>query len=222
MDAVDCGCGHGEDVLAFAPLVRTIVGYDQIVEFIRIAEAARSAKGIENATFIAADSSSSANGGGACMPLGSNAIDLFLSRRGPTHWVEDVPRVGRPGALIVQLSPVPVVPPQWMQFVPSVLLSPELTEPVLECSLSSKLLSRIGQARIEITSQRLVEAPEWFPSPRDLYHFLTWGNDQRGVPAYSEVATSLDLVFRNHASSKGLEYRRAGLIWEGTVPARAD
>jgi len=217
IDVVDCGCGHGEDVLAFAPLVRTIVGYDQIDEFIQLAESARIARGIENATFVAADSASSANGGVARMPLASSAIDLFLSRRGPTHWVEDVPRVARAGAILVQLNPMPVLAPRWMSCVPSILLSRELTEPVLERRLSPRLLSRIEQAGIEITSQRLVEALEWFPSPRDLYHFLTWGKDERVVPAYNEIATSLELVFRNHASSEGLEFRRAGLIWEGTV-----
>ena len=121
----------------------------------------------------------------------------------------------------MQLNPAAVFPPRWMSFVPSILLSPELVGAVVERRLSSAVLSRTERAGIEITSQRLVETREWFPSPRDVYLFLTWARDEQDVPAYEDVAPSLERVFRDHAGSTGLEYSRAGFIWEGRVLARA-
>ena len=105
LDVLDAGCGDGELTFGLAPLCRTIHGYDRVQRFIDIAVAASRERGVDNARFIHFDSHSNANDGHVYVPVPDTSIDVVVSRRGPTHWIEDVRRFCRPGATLIQLNP---------------------------------------------------------------------------------------------------------------------
>ena len=101
LDVLDAGCGHGAQTLDFAPLCRTILGYDRVQKYIDLAESAREARGVSNATFICANSKRPDEPNGVRVPVPDRSVDLVISRRGPTHWIEDAPRFCRAGARLL-------------------------------------------------------------------------------------------------------------------------
>ncbi len=117
-DVLDAGCGHGELTLQLARRCRSILGYDRVTEYIRLAREAAQAAGIINATFVEANSSPRFNGGVARVPAEVNSFDLIVSRRGPTNWIADVRRIARPGVVCIQLNPASHGPPAWAEELP--------------------------------------------------------------------------------------------------------
>src|SRR5260221_8121631 len=82
---LEVGCGHGELALQLAASCQTIVAYDRVPAYIRLAQASADQQTISNVTFICADSSIAANGQ-AHIPPGQHVFDDIYSRRGPLHW----------------------------------------------------------------------------------------------------------------------------------------
>jgi SAM-dependent methyltransferase len=123
-DVLDAGCGHGEVALEFASRCRTILAYDRVADYIRLAEESARQKGITNVTFLCADSSAEANEGKPRIPAEPDAFGLLISRRGPLNWIEDVRRVARPGAVSIQLNPQPLPAPPWNDELPEPLRIP--------------------------------------------------------------------------------------------------
>jgi SAM-dependent methyltransferase len=103
---LDAGCGHGTDMLAFAPRVRRFIGYDAVESFINIARHRAAKAGLTNVELVLSNSSPQFNGGAAHIPVADDALDLIISRRGPTNWIADARRACRPGARLIQLNPL--------------------------------------------------------------------------------------------------------------------
>ena len=91
LDVLEIACAQGELALAMAPQCHSVLGYDIISDWIEIACKSAMEHDISNANFLRYDSSPSANGGRAHLPVSDHSIDLFVSSKGPFHWIEDVP-----------------------------------------------------------------------------------------------------------------------------------
>src|SRR5689334_12869975 len=104
-DVLDVACGHGEVALAIAPLCRSVLGYDRTAAWVELAQRSARVRGVTNATFVCHDSSPDANGGRARLPAPDASFDLLICSKGPFHWIEDAPRVARPGATLLMLVP---------------------------------------------------------------------------------------------------------------------
>jgi precorrin-6B methylase 2 len=63
MVVLDAGCGHGDVPIEFAPLCRNMIAYDRVEKFIEMARTNARQRGVENVTFICADTAASVNGG---------------------------------------------------------------------------------------------------------------------------------------------------------------
>ncbi len=217
LDVVDCGCGHGEDALSIAPHVRSVVGYDRTQPFIELAERARRERDIDNVRFVLADSRAAANDGRARMPLEDHSVDLFVSRRGPRNWIADVPRVARPGAILVQLNPLGGDLPSWNQELPEPLrmrTSDLVSGPDEEQRI---LTRRLNEAGLDLYGFWTFDVPEHLATAEDLYTRLVWSRDPNLVPGYGEVRTQIEELFEQYATLSGLELRYRTMLWKAIV-----
>ena len=212
-DVLDAGCGHGEVALDIAPLCRSVLAYDRIPSFIELAEAAGRERGVANVIFRLADSSAEANGGQPHIPADPASIDLFISRRGPLHWIEDVRRVARPGAVLLQLNPIEAVHlPAWNDDLPSPLrMSPP------DFNMRQAVERRLALAGLDIHSCWIYDVPEYFDAPDQLYVRLAWGYAPDEVPTYAEVQPIFEGVFARFAGPDGLIMRHRRFLWKAVV-----
>jgi SAM-dependent methyltransferase len=213
IDVVDAGCGHGQDVLRIAARVRSVVGYDRTPAFIEIAEAERKSGGIDNARFVCADSKPSG------IPLPPSSIDLFLSRRGPRNWIADAGRVGRPGAVMIMVSPISGAVPTWNDELPEQLRFPRRADELptdLEPTRAD-IASRLAQIGAKLTEQWYCEVDELFSEPRELYRFRVWGRDPTLVPGYEQSASVLERIFERHAANGQLRIKHRRWIWRAVT-----
>jgi SAM-dependent methyltransferase len=123
LDVLEAGCGHGSDVLAFAPRVRSLLAYDAVEDFVRTARERAHAADVHNTRFAVVDSSPKRGGR---TPADDRSIDLVLSRRGPANFILDAPRICRPGAALIQLCYMDTPLPPWNdELAPELRLSRE-------------------------------------------------------------------------------------------------
>ena len=212
-DVLDVGCGHGEVALDFASHCRTILAYDRVADYIRLAEEAKQQRGITNVQFRCANSSAEANGGKPLIPAEPASFDLLISRRGPINWIEDARRVALPGAVLIQLNPQPLPAPPWNEELPEPLRIP----PPTVGSFREVVEPRLALGGLELHSCWSFDVPELFPDPREFYIFLSWGFLPGEVPAYSEVQADLESLFARQAGSDGLVLRRGRFLWKAIV-----
>ena len=214
-DVLEAGCGHGVDALNIAPRCKSLLAYDRVQPYLDIAaEAARKA-GAGNIRWVCADSSANSNGGRVKIPAATASADLVVSRRGPTNWIEDAPRVCRPGAVLLQLNPNGMPLPPWNDELPQDLrISPPDPKdpPVLQT-----VEKRLSLAGLQLDSAWTFDVPMRFADGEQLYLFLGFGRAPGEVPAYDEARPALDGVFARHAGPKGLEVRRRRLLWKAVV-----
>ncbi len=214
MDVLEIACAQGELALAMAPHCHSVLGYDRIPGWIEIARKAAARRGIPNITFVHHDSSTEANDGRARLPAADHSIDLFVCSKGPFHWIEDTPRVGRPGAVLLMLVPdvTPLEP--WTGLLPDTLRweawSPDWARPAIE--------GRLDSARLRLHSWWCFDVPEQFPDPEALYTWRAWGFTPQEVPTYQEVAPVFERIFKEYAGPQGLEIRRRRYIWKAVIP----
>ncbi len=214
---LDAGCGHGTVALDLAPLCHWVIGYDRVEAYIQIAEKSRAARKIQNVSFICHDSHKTVNEGEVRVPAQDNSIDLVISRRGPTHWIEDVRRFCRRGATLIQLNPmgrseVPV----WNKALPTPLQLPA-PDAAEANAIVDVIERRLAGAGLCIHSAWTFDVPEWFHTPVDLYKFLTFGEDPKSVPAWAAVEDDLERLFGYYSGTKGLEGRQRRFLWKATV-----
>lgn len=214
---LDAGCGHGDVALELASLCHSIVGYDRVESFIHHAKKACAAKEIPNLSFICHDSHKTANKEQVRLPVPDNSIDLVISRRGPTHWIEDARRICRQGSSLIQLNPMGRKEvPNWNQDLPKALRLSSLDGNEAN-SIVDLIERRLAGVGLCIHSAWTFDVPEWFHKPIDLYRFLTFGEDPKVVPAWEEVEEDLERVFARYSGTKGLEDRHRRFLWKAEV-----
>lgn len=219
VDVLETGCGHGVDAIAFAPLCRSLRAYDHVDRFIRLAKQEAAARNIDNVTFLCRNSSSDRNNGRVTVPALTDSIDVVISRRGPTNWIEDVPRFCRAGAVLMQLNPLgSLVDDPWNAELPEGLQrSPSDPDP--DAGMRSRIEARLTRVGLHIHACWTFDVPEWLHTPRDLYRLLTFGNSDEEVPSWRTSETALTRLFKRHAASDGLELRHRRFLWMARVPA---
>ena len=210
LDVLEPGCGHGADALRFAPQVRHYRGYDAVEGFIRTAREAARLRGRRNAEFVLADTSPKRNGGQVRLPADASSVDLFISRRGPTHWILDARRAARPGAVLLQLNPMGGDPPEWARSLPDGLGLPD--EPDSIEGRIGGLLSRVG---LDFDDVWTFDVPEYLPDPQQLYVMSTWL--VASPPRYKSVRAELERLFERHATDQGLRIPQRRFLWKAIV-----
>lgn len=210
LEVLEPGCGHGVDALRFAPRVRGYRAYDAVEGFLRIAEQAARAQGVSNLEFVLADTSPKRNAEQVCLPAEPSSVDLFVSRRGPTHWILDAPRVARPGAVLLQLNPLGGDPPEWERDLPTGLRLP--SEPG---SIEDRIAGLLSRAGLDFDDQWIFDVPEYLPDPEQLYAMASWPVES--PPRYQDCRAELERLFDRHATDQGLAVRQRRFLWKAVV-----
>lgn len=89
---LDAGCGHGEFTLKMSKYANSIIGFDNSIELIKIANELLSESKVSNVNFIHTTTKTE-------LPFQDNQFDLIYNRRGPTSIIEHS-RVLRSGGII--------------------------------------------------------------------------------------------------------------------------
>lgn len=74
---LDAGCGHGDFTVKMARYAKSLTGFDNSIEMIRIAKSNLQHTGLSNLTFIEATTKQE-------LPFSDDQFDLIYDRRGPT------------------------------------------------------------------------------------------------------------------------------------------
>lgn len=210
LNVLDAGCGHGEVALDIAPLCESVLAYDLVEDYITLARNEAAKRGVKNIQFISANSSAKANGGKPKLPADDTTIDLFISRRGPLHWLEDAKRVAKPGAVIIMLNPLETALPSWHTLLPERFSFPFPTNG----DILGDVKQRLSQGGLELHSHWICDVPEIFEEPEELYTFLTWGNFLPSTPSFLESKAALEDIFKTYGSSNGLVLPHRRLLWK--------
>jgi 23S rRNA (guanine745-N1)-methyltransferase len=209
---LDVGCGHGEFTLTLAGECRSILAYDRVLPFVRIGRRMAREAGVRNVHFVCADSSAE-HIGSPTIPAQPDSFDLIMSRRGPLHYIEDVRRVARSGARIIQLNPMETAALPWHAELPPSLSIDEAPY----TSMRRSVERRLSLAGLRIHSCWTFDVPEVLPDPEQLYVMLSWGRAPEETPLYREVREALEAVFSRHASEDGLDVRHRRFLWMANV-----
>lgn len=211
LTVLEPGCGHGADALRFAPKVRHYRAYDAVRGFLRLARQAAETKGLSNVEFILADTSPKRNAGQVRLPAEPSSVDLFVSRRGPTHWILDAPRVARTAAVLLQLNPMGGPALEWERDLPAGLHLPRESG-----SIEDRIAGLLSQAGLDFDDTWIFDVPEYLPDPGQLYAMATWLVES--PPHYEDCRLQLERLFDHHATDEGLEARQRRFLWKAVVP----
>lgn len=211
-DVLEVGCGHGEQALEVAPFCRTLLAYDRVPGYIELAQATAQQRGINNVSFLCADSSVQANLKPR-VPAESNSFDMLISHMGPLHWVEDARRVARPGAILIQLNPLETHPPEWNQLLPDALRLPITNGQTMRAVVER----RLAYGGLRLHSCWTFDVPEYLPNAYEFYKLLSWGYTAEEVPPWEAVQEKLEGIYRDHTSPDGLVIPHRRLLWTAIV-----
>jgi SAM-dependent methyltransferase len=207
---LDAGCGHGTDMLAFAPKVRRFIGYDAVESFIAIARRRAAEVGLANVELALCNSSPQHNGGVARMPATDHTLDLVISRRGPTNWIADARRVCRPGARLIQLNPLPAPQPAWNADLPEALRFADSPANPARPNLVADIEAALAAADLRLEDGQVFDAPEVFSEPEDLYRALTFMRYEPGTPSWDAARPHLEHLFARHGP---IATRQRRFLW---------
>ena len=211
---LDAGCGHGTDLLAFAPKVRRFIGYDAVESFITIARRRAAEAGLTNVELVFANSSPRLNGGATRVPVADRALDLIISRRGPTNWIADARRVCRPGARLIQLNPLPGPEVPWNGELPeSLRLAANPANPGRP-ELALQIEAALAAANLGLDEGRVFDVPEVFSEPEELYRALTFMRFEPEAPSWDVARPHLERLFAHHGQ---IELRQRRFLWTSVV-----
>lgn len=213
-DVLEAACAQGDLALEIAASVRSVVAYDRVGDYIRLAQETAQGRGIHNVAFLLHDSSAQVNGGQVHIPAPDASFDLLVCSKGPFHWIEDARRVARPGATLLMLVPdaTPLTP--WNALLPESLRWQAADDPNWA---RAAIEERLAAVQLSLQSWWSFDVPEIFPAPRDFYVWRTWGTTPDEVPSYTDVASDLERIFQQYADSQGLEIRRHRYIWKAVI-----
>lgn len=213
---LEAGCGHGRDMVWFAPKVDRYIGYDLSESFIRIARETALRQGLGHVELIHGNSSAMSNGGAVRIPVEDDSVDMIISRRGPTNFILDARRVCRPGAWLIQLNPQPAPAPVWDDMLPEDLRS----EPQRDLDIGGHIRGLLDRAGIALHSAWAFDVPERFAAVDQLYAYLAW-NQFHGLgleaQPFETARRALEKVMARHAGPGGLEVRRRRFLWMARV-----
>jgi SAM-dependent methyltransferase len=209
LDVLDAGCGHGEVALDIAPLCHSVFAYDLVEDYITLAQKEAEKQKLENVQFVCANSSAKANDGHPKLPAKDKSIDLFISRRGPLHWLADARRVAKPGATIIMLNMLETALPVWSNLLPDTLSFPF---PV-SGSMLAEVQRRLEPSSFSLHSHWTFDVPEIFESPKELYAYLAWTNFAN-APSFEMTKPVLQTIFEQYADRQGLTLPHRRLLWK--------
>ena len=211
---LDAGCGHGADMLAFAPKVRRFIGYDAVESFIAIARRGAAEIGLANVELVLTNSSPRHNGGVARIPATERTLDLIVSRRGPTNWIADARRVCRPGARLIQLNPLPSPEPAWDRELPEALRMAENLANPGHPDLAAEIEAALAAADLRLEEGQVFDAPEVFSAPEDLYRYLTFMRFEPDTPSWDAARPQLEQLLARHSP---IDVRQRRFLWTAVV-----
>jgi SAM-dependent methyltransferase len=212
---LDAGCGHGTDMLAFAPKVRRFIGYDAVESFIAIAGRRAAEAGLTNVDLVCLNSSARFNGGAARIPAPDHALDLIVSRRGPTNWIADARRACRAGAQLIELNPLPGPPaPAWNADLPPGLRMAENPANPDHPNLVAEIEAALAAAGLKLETGQIFDAPEVFSEPEAFFRMLTFMRYGPDTPSWDEARPHLERLFARHSL---IELRQRRFLWTAVV-----
>ncbi len=211
---LDAGCGHGDDMLLFAPKALRFIGYDAVESFVSIARRRASEQGLVNVELVFCNSSPQYNGGAARIPAAETSLDLIISRRGPTNWIADARRVCRSGARLIQLNPLPAPQPHWNVELPEALRLAENPANPARPALAAQIEASLARANLKLEDSQVFDAPEVFAEPEELYRALTFMRFEAETPTWEEARPHIERLLSRHGP---VEFRQRRLLWTAVV-----
>lgn len=213
-DVIDIGCGHGQIPIMLARFCKSIVGYDRVRKYIKIAEDSLKRTEIKNVKFICINSKiKEKNTLKVKMPAEDDSIDLFISRRGPTHWFPEVKRVAKEKAVLIQLNPLEGPIPEWNHQLPEVFRL-DLKSKFPNHEWPDKIEKKLKDTGIKLDSYWIFDVPQIFDSIQEYYNFLSWGYLPHEIPSFADCQKTLTDVFSRYGDSAGLDVRFRRFLWK--------
>jgi len=214
LTVLDIGCGHGDIPISIAPYVKHVYAYDRVHGFIERATQEQIRLSLTNITFKCSDSKSKDN---VRMPFEENSIDLFISRRGPTHWIKDAKRVAKSNAYCLALLPVSSPALQWNNLLPDSLKLDITVNKTAQSTFISNYEANLKRHDIELVSSWYFDVPEVLASSFDFYKYLSFGKSPDKIPSYDSIKFILDDIILKHGSEGKIEIRHVRYLWKGRI-----
>ena len=211
---LDAGCGHGTDMLAFAPKVRRFIGYDAVESFIAIARRRASESDLANTELVLCNSSPRHNRGVARIPAADRTLDLIISRRGPTNWIADARRACRPGARLIQLNPLSSPQAAWKGELPKALRMAENPANPGRPNLVVEIEAALAAADIRLEDGQVFDVPEVISESEDLYRCLTFMRFEPDTPSWDAARPHLERLLARHGP---IDMRQRRFLWTAVV-----
>jgi SAM-dependent methyltransferase len=214
MTVLDAGCGHGTDMLAFAPKVARFIGYDAVESFIAIARRRAAEAALANVELVRCNFSPRFNSGAARIPVADGVLDLIISRRGPSNWIADARRACRPGARLIQLNPLPTPEPAWNRELPKALRLAENPANPGHPDLEAEIEAALAAASLKLETGEVFEAPQVFNAPEDLFAARTFMRFEPGAPTWDEARPHIEALFARHGP---IDLPQRRFLWTAVV-----
>jgi SAM-dependent methyltransferase len=211
---LDAGCGHGTDMLAFAPRVRRFIGYDAVESFIAIAYNRAAEIGLANVELVFSNSSPRHNGGVARVPASEHTLDLIISRRGPLNWIADARRACRPGARLIQINPLPAHDTPWNGDLPQALRLAQNPANPGRPDLVGDIEAALAAADLRLEYGQVFDVPEVFSNPEDLYQYLTFMRFEPDTPSWDGARPHLERLLARHGP---IDVRQRRFLWTAVL-----
>jgi SAM-dependent methyltransferase len=214
-DVLDVGCGHGELALSVARRARSVIGLERHRGCLELAEELRGESGLSNVRFIETQlAAPAASHRGGPLPLADRCVDLVLDRRGPplSHYVDDLRRVARPGALVIGMHPAGTAPPpSWAASIPRLRDRFQMLGFDEVASWVTGPLISHGIAEYRLW---WIDVPEYLFSPESVYHRLA---GETPTP-WESVAADVEAAYKHNQVDGALILRHIRLVWTARLP----